>query len=180
MSIHDHEHFIIHHRTLKRLKELGLEDQLPSIGITRIIVDETTNYWAEVGGYEEGGEVDPAELNILEEVAVGAPVKGYDIVGIGPDGLRANIAFKPQGEAAIYSNGHRLVMGASQKIISYHQDGSECIVQCRGCEEPDVRFFEEGNEVYIKCGNCSTETDLYADVWVALGAWLIGKVEKPE
>lgn len=180
----------------ERMAELGIEGQMPSLGVFRLLHDVIVNYWEgleelnveEVEG--EGIEVkaaDPKELRISS----GDNDFGLEVDDEPAEALLAHhdtrqtvffLGVIDRDEGAVYVRGHKVTVDFNGKIHAHHQDGSECFVPCRHCKKPDVYVhddFDGGKvECFAVCHNCGRSTDLYADKYHAIGAWIVGKVER--
>lgn len=177
----DHHIGHIMERLDVRLQELGIANQMPTRGVMRIIQEISLAYWAE----EEAQEMDASDLDIVKKPALGMPVPGFLLVAEDDMGGGTPIGFVSIGDDALYIQGHKITVGHDGKanfgkVNSTHNDGSQCTLPCRNCDDANVHLDSDGEDTLAICQNCLSETDGYEDKWLALGAWIVGKVKTKE
>lgn len=149
-------------RVLARLQELGIEDQLPSDGVLRIIGDVHMEYWGEL---EEGEDAGPFFQEVME-------------LELKDDDGQVVAKFQvSESEDALYFRNHRITVEHGL-LQARHKDDSHCYIGCTGCKTSRPSLVEADGEFYVMCLNCHTSTEMMDSKWQAIGLWLVGVVEQ--
>ena len=148
-------------RVLSRLEELGLEAQLPSDGVLRIISDEGIEYWGEMEELEEDGTF--LQESVLLELK---DSQGNVLSG----------AYLNEKEQKMFVLGH-FIHFEGYRLIASHQDGTRCRIGCRGCDVARPALSSAEGEYFIMCESCLMVSPLQEDKWLAAGLWVLGQVE---